>query len=287
MIEIDWIQGDKFASLANENVVFCRTHDVNNFFINCQKEKPFILVTHNSDGYITDNPRYVNTLEPHHHADVRLVPNNLYKWFGCMVEYSSDKIISIPIGVENNQHFGNKGEIIKLLNQQSIQKREDELVYVNFKISNNYTERIACYNALEDKKFCTFAGKMFTEEQLNPPTEPFPHIYKEPYELFANEIKTHKFVVCPVGNGFESHRLWETLYLGSIPITRRNVNYAFYEEKLPILMVDEWSEITKEFLEEKYIEINNKLNSGYYNLELLNFSYWRNFIIETYNKLSI
>jgi len=160
---IDWIQGDKFASLANDNIVFCRTHDVNNFFRNCQKEKPFILVTHNSDGYITDNPRYVNTLEPHHHADVRFMPDNLHKWFGCMVEYSSDKVISIPIGVENNQHFGNKGEIIKLINQQNIQKREDKLVYVNFKISNNYTERIACYNSLKDKDFCTFADKMFTD----------------------------------------------------------------------------------------------------------------------------
>jgi len=50
-------------------------------------------------------------------------------------------------------------------------------------------------------------------------------------------------------------------------------------------MIDEWSEITKELLEEKYIEINNKLKEGKYNLEMLEFSYWSNLISKEYNKL--
>ena len=28
----------------------------------------------------------------------------------------------------------------------------------------------------------------------------------------------YKFVVAPLGNGPDSHRIWETLYAGSIPI---------------------------------------------------------------------
>jgi hypothetical protein len=273
--------------LANDRIFFCKTDQVNYFFKNCNKDKPFILITHNSDGFITDNPRYVNTLEPHHHADVRLIPDNLHKWFGCMVEYSSDKIVSIPIGVENDQHFGNKKDIINNLNKQYIEKREDKLVYVNFKISNNYNERISCYNSVKDNDFCTFSDKMFTEQQLNPPIESFPPIYKESYDFFAKEIKSHKFVLCPVGNGLESHRLWETLYLGSIPITRRNINYSFYEDKLPILMIDNWTEITKELLITKFDEITNKLKIGFYNLEMLNFPFWINLIEEERKKMFI
>ena len=36
-------------------------------------------------------------------------------------------------------------------------------------------------------------------------------------------------------------------------------------------MVDDWSEITEEFLIQKYSEITNKLENGFYNLEMLNF----------------
>ena len=283
---MDFIQGEKFIYLQNENIVYCATHDVNQFFRSCQISKPFILITHNSDGYITDNPRYVNTLEPHHHADVSLMPENLHKWFGCMVEYQHEKIVSIPIGVENAMHFRNKEEIIINTSIQNNNKYSDKLLFVNFKISNNYSERISAYKSVEGKSFCTFSEKMFTEEQLNPPTEAFPPIHTEPYEFFTNEISKHKFVLCPVGNGLESHRLWETLYIGAIPITRRNLNYSFYEDKLPILMVDDWSEITEEFLIQKYSEITNKLENGFYNLEMLNFSYWKNLILNESKKIS-
>jgi len=282
---MDFIQGEKFQSLRNNNIIYCATHDVNRLFRNYIFDKPFILITHNSDGYITDNPRHVNTLEPHHHADVSIMPSKLYKWYGCMVEYQHEKIFSIPIGVENSMHLGDKGQIIIDTVNQKNEKYQDKLLFVNFKISNNYTERISAYKAVEGKEFCTFSEIMFTEEQLNPPTEAFPPIQTEPYDVFAREVSKHKFVLCPVGNGLESHRLWETLYLGSIPITRRNVNYSFYEDKLPILMVDDWSEITQEFLIQKSLEIENKLTSGFYNLEMLNFSYWRDLIIEESKKI--
>lgn len=52
---IDWIQGDKFSSLVSENVFFSKTEDVNNFFEKCEKNRPFILISHNGDGSITTN----------------------------------------------------------------------------------------------------------------------------------------------------------------------------------------------------------------------------------------
>lgn len=281
----DWVQGDKFKSLNNDKIIFCRTEDVNSFFKICDKTKPFILITHNGDGSITDNPRSVNTMEAHHHADVNLMPSNLHKWYGCMVEYDNEKIISLPLGVENDQHFEYKKSIILNEINSPVEKYEDKLLFVNFKISNNYSERIKAYNAIKDFNFCTFTDIMFTDEQLNIPKEKFPYINNLPFNIFAKEIRKHHFTICPVGNGLDSHRLWESLYLGSIPIVKRNLNYSFYENKLPILYINEWKEITKELLLEKKIEIKNKINNGYYNFKLLNFSYWENLIKEESKKI--
>lgn len=287
---MDWIQGEKFSKLTNDRIFFRKTDHVNDFFRTCDKEKPFILISHCSDGSVTDNPRSYNSLEDHHHADVRLMPNNCKKWFASMVEYSEyidKRIIPLPLGVENNNIFLNEGKRDIILNEisKNVDKYEDKLVFVNFKISNNYKERIESFNSVKDTEFCTFTNCMFTQDQLDKPKELFPHIDKLNYNEFASEIHKHHFMLCPVGNGLDSHRLWEALYLGCIPITRRITNYIQYENKLPILFVDNWFDITKDLLLKKKIEIQNKTEAGLYKTDMINFSYWENLITEEYNKI--
>ena len=86
---------------------------------------------------------------------------------------------------------------------------------------------------------------------------------------FLQEIKAHHFVLCPRGNGLDTHRLWETLYMGSIPIVKKNIGYEeFYD--LPICFIDDWCEINETFLESEKLRINN--NS--YCLDKLKISYW-------------
>ena len=68
---------------------------------------------------------------------------------------------------------------------------------------------------------------------------------------YINEVRSHKFVLCPRGNGIDTYRLWESLYLGAIPIVKDCINMDFYKE-LPIIIIKEYSELTPEFLEAEY-----------------------------------
>jgi len=92
----DYIQGEKFVSLYNYDGVYYRaTHEVNTFFDD-PPDWPFVLISHNSDGKITDTPGKFD-------ADVNLMPDNLIKWYGQNVDVVNDKIESIPIGLENSK----------------------------------------------------------------------------------------------------------------------------------------------------------------------------------------
>ena len=67
---------------------------------------------------------------------------------------------------------------------------------------------------------------------------------------YFNLIKKYQFLLCLEGNGFENHRIWESLYLGIFPVMLKSewsvsLNYL----NLPILLVDEIGEITKEMLQ--------------------------------------
>lgn len=56
------------------------------------------------------------------------------------------------------------------------------------------------------------------------------------------------YTISPHGNGMDCHRTWETLALGGIPIVQTSSLDKLYEG-LPVLIVQSWSDVTKELLE--------------------------------------
>lgn len=59
---------------------------------------------------------------------------------------------------------------------------------------------------------------------------------------YLRSISEHDFVLCPRGNGRDTHRLWETLYLGSIPIVKNGELPGQLLRDFPVWIVNEWSE---------------------------------------------
>ena len=77
------------------------------------------------------------------------------------------------------------------------------------------------------------------------------------------------FVVSPEGNGLDCYRTWEALYLGCIPVVKSNSLNQLYEN-LPVVIVDDWHQVTREFLQEQLDVIKNKK----YEQEKLSIYYW-------------
>ena len=79
----------------------------------------------------------------------------------------------------------------------------------------------------------------------------------------------------PEGNGIDCHRTWESMLLGSYPIiTSCGIDCLF--EDLPIIIVNDWTKVTKKFLEKKYEE----LSCREYNREKLYADYWLQKILD-------
>lgn len=69
-----------------------------------------------------------------------------------------------------------------------------------------------------------------------------------PYEEYLQQIKNHKFVLCPSGNGIESSRNWETLYMKRVPIFQDHPYLREMFKEFPALFVEDFSEVTEELL---------------------------------------
>lgn len=83
------------------------------------------------------------------------------------------------------------------------------------------------------------------------------------------------FVISPHGGGFDCHRLWEALLLGCIPIVKKSMIDNLYE-RLPVLIVDEWSDITETVLINTIEEFKKKHLNNEFAYEKLTLQYWKN-----------
>ncbi len=85
----------------------------------------------------------------------------------------------------------------------------------------------------------------------------------------------YKFVVCPRGCGVDTHRLWEALYIGCVPIVIKHRIYRDYT--LPIIQVNHFAEVTVNRLKTM---LQSQLD-----YTMMDMKYWDTKIIEEFNKL--
>jgi len=88
---------------------------------------------------------------------------------------------------------------------------------------------------------------------------------------FLTQMGTHRFVVSPRGNGLDSHRTWEALLVGCIPIVRSSKLDPLYA-RLPVLIVSEWRDVTPTLLRNFYAKVSS--TRALYDYNRLFADYW-------------
>lgn len=161
-----------------------------------------------------------------------------------------------PLGLTNCEG----GEIQRLYANTEIMQEANNRprqihnrVFMNFSLET-HSSRVDVYNKFKDTPWVTNSPQVNTLEGR---------------KVYLQEIRNHEFVLCPRGYGVDTCRLWETLYLGSIPIVQRDIVHRGWLD-LPIAWVDSWDEITPEWLDSQLERIRN----GTWNMEKLKLSYW-------------
>lgn len=93
--------------------------------------------------------------------------------------------------------------------------------------------------------------------------------------------RQYPFWLSPRGNGLDCHRTWEAFYLDIIPIVWNNSLTVLYEN-LPVVIINDITELNEEFLYRKLDEIARKKVSRdkSYQYEKLRNAYWRRLILE-------
>ena len=226
------------------DIIFTHTGNLDNLFFllrNINKDFNLTLITHQSDQIINEK-MYSKK------------PLCIKTWFALNVDFDDPNLIPLPLGVANEYSY--KKNIVMSSNNNKLKistYQKDKLtVYLNFNVTTNYLERQWIKDFFDNKKW--------VEIEDNPIE----------IEEYRKKVIDSTFVMCPPGNGTETHRMWEALFLGSIPIVKNHITYKNIQD-LPVFFVDDFKEVSEDSLNKFLKSLTKK---PYLNLDKLSILYW-------------
>jgi len=204
-----------------------------------KKDKPCVLISGNSD--YTHDANSVNWM---------LENTSVKSFYAQNLNCSRENAYQVPLGITNvtdcargPEHGANWSQnpkhAEKLSHMFDDSSTPTRLTYANFRISTNAIERQKCASTCRIAPFLTL------------------ETHGADLDHYIKQCRDHKMTVCPEGNGIDTHRMWETLYLGRVPIVKKHTALSQFED-LPVVWVDHWKELLNpELLIEKYEQVKD------------------------------
>jgi hypothetical protein len=239
--------------------LFIYTHILSDFVENIlfklSSKLSYTIYLHNSDHGLENDINFQKLLDCKH-------VNKVYAQnINC--NFNSEKFSLLPIGLANSMwpHGDTLSLYTTMKNSYYLNKTKNLYVNIN---PNTFAYRKNILEQVNNERFFVSKGKPFKE--------------------YLQELSTHRFSLCVRGNGLDTHRFNESLYLGVIPVIinnkftnmnnhvqyMRSLNIPFYE--ITSESLDKYSD--EFFNEDLYKKIIQKCGSSIYNLPQLKLSYY-------------
>jgi len=230
--------------VQNARIIFVNTWTLDKFFntIFPLLKNKYIFISHNSDSAFTST--YAHYLDS----------GKVLKWYSQNIACNHTKLFAIPIGIANQQYsHGNLGLLKQIIDTSH---SKEYLAYKNFDIYTNFQIR-------------SHIDHITTQNGI-----PMNNRVDQP--SYLTNLAKCIFCISPPGNGVDCHRVWECLYLKTIPIIKYNDSFIQFKH-LPILFIDDWSTVTAEFLNKASVNFQANWKS---NLTELNMLDWKDKIYD-------
>ena len=158
------------------------------------------------------------------------IPDNVLSVNAVNALSFGGKVNPIPYGIQRKLNVDdNRSEI--LLSFMSTQENTIEnLLYVNHSVNTNSKERGGINELFSNNSWVKVEDK------------------RVDYHTFLSDLQKSKFMICPEGNAVDCHRNWEVLYMRRVPVMKKNVYLEYLLRDYPVLFVNDYTEVTEEYL---------------------------------------
>jgi hypothetical protein len=224
------ISAERFHELLSHgSCVFVKSDCVDNFHnqILPTLKVSIVLVTGNSD-YPISHQKNLGAL---------LDSSRIIHWYAMNADFQHKKLSAIPLGLENQRWAKKRPSIEAILNiyeascsvASATLKREKQFALVTF-TEQHHPDRKRLLNHLRGAKWTS-------------------RVRTTNLAKYFEEVSNSTYVFCPRGNGYDTHRFWESLYLGSTPVVEKSpIGMVSMYDLVGALVVNNWTDVSESFL---------------------------------------
>lgn len=115
---------------------------------------------------------------------------------------------------------------------------KDILVYVNLGLYNPHELKFAMCRRIRERVYAHFRDKPWAVVDETP----------IPFEEFTDKLNRSQFVVCPMGFGVDTHRFYESAWVGATPIVTPSPLVDEVHREFNPLVVDSFEDVTEDVL---------------------------------------
>lgn len=227
-----FLSGDAFAALADFSVM----HESDFFRLSRQKKSPEIIFCRSD--LVPSLTKYLPSTKKngvliagnsdHEFTATENLPLEHFAQFYLQNSYISDgkKIHTLPIGIENLR-VGINGLPRNLKFKKRGKLRSSKVLVGPFSPTHSERNELLSLARRERDIF------QIIDASLSP-------------NKYSNLVCEYSYIACPRGNGIDTHRFWETMYRGLIPIVKRSAwSESLVELRLPFIQVEDWSDVAE------------------------------------------
>ena len=219
---------------------------------------PYILITGQSDKSAAVMQGLLR--------DERLV-----HWFAQNADLADPRVTPIPIGLNC---FAQGAELQTVLREHAARGRPPKTGVLLLSHSN------ATWPDGRERAWRHFCAPERREWVSCVPREGgWSYVDRNPrlVDFYRSVLARHKFVLAPSGGGLDTHRVWEALYMRTIPVVygrgpREQIQELYAPAELPIVVVEDLEQVTRPFLERQYERLLPRFEGG---VGRLGAGYWR------------
>jgi hypothetical protein len=244
----NYISGDFFLKLSNNKTIFyVKTNYLDNQAWRVTKNYT-VLITHNS-AYKIDSSKFKKFLQC----------GKFKYWFAQNPIINEPRLFTLPLGLMNKR-WHKYPRFNLMMEEKKKNIKPTKLLLLSFSIKTNKDKRQQCADSFINKTYATNNVVYKVKNYIGD--------VKEYDRKFFNIMLDHLFIACPEGKGTDTHRFWETLYMGRYPVVLHNrVSDSFSD--LPVLILNKWEDFEKE-----YLMFLKRIKNRKFNYKKLTQEYW-------------
>jgi hypothetical protein len=223
-VNYPYLSGDSFAQACDvviygtKKVTRLELQDANSIF--CSSEKLEELLNNYSDSISARLLILGNADRDFYNLDFDLPPS-LKAVYLQNSHMSNGFFHTLPIGLENLRH-GRNGQHSLFRSVFTEREKLNQILVGPFSPTHQERSELNPWGTIRDPRLTVISSRL-TPSKL------------------ATVASSFKFIACPRGNGTDTHRFWESLYRGSIPVVKESLwSNSISDLGIPCIQLKSW-----------------------------------------------